>query len=105
MAKVELEFPIAGIHGRVHHNSESYCANRLGKTVISNYPKHKDPTTISPLQHTFNSRFAQAVALAKTELADPTRRAYWQSLFDQQPQPRRYQVLRNFVIAQLTKQN
>jgi hypothetical protein len=53
--------------------------------------------------------FQQVQTLAKQELSDPDRLAYWQTLFERQfkhPQPnqKRYTTLRGFVIAQLHQQ-
>ncbi len=104
MAKADLEFPISGLHGRLANDSETYCAKRLGKTVVSNYPKRQNPDKTTDSQRANRSRFQQSVLAAKAELADPLRRAYWQSLFDKQHEPRRYKILRNFVIARLVNQ-
>ncbi len=103
MAKADLEVPFAGIHGRIGHGSEIYYTQRYGRTVVSNYPKHRNPKTISDHQRALNANFQAAVQRAGAELSDPVRRAHWQTLFDQQPAPPKYKVLRNFVIAQLTK--
>lgn len=103
MATTTLEVPFAGIHGRLDHSSEMYYAKRLGRTVVSHYPKRRNPKTISERQKALNANFQAAVQQAAAELADPSHRAYWQALFDKQPTPQRYRILRNFVIAQLTK--
>lgn len=118
MAKAELEVPFSSIRGRIDHDSETYVTTRYGKTVISNYPTRRDPKKITPHQRELNTRFAQAVAQTKAELADPVRRAYWQDQFTQYqqsakepqqsvqaalPQPT-YKTLRGFTLAQLTKQ-
>ena len=106
MAKADLEVPFSGIHGKISKDSEIYYTHRYGKTVVSNYPRHKDPKKISANQHERQSQFRQAVAQAKAELADPDRRAYWEDRFLHQPTVgKQYKVLFNFVIAQLTKQN
>lgn len=102
MAKVELELPFAGFHGRLDHDSEKYYTHRYGKTIVSNYPLHKDPAKITDRQRACHSAFQAAVRSASSELADPVRRAYWQDLFDHQPEPRKYHILRNFVIAKLS---
>lgn len=104
MAKADLEFPISGLHGRLANDSETYCAKRLGKTVVSNYPKRQNPAKTTDNQRANRSRFQQSVLAAQAELADPVRRAYWQSRFNNQPAPARYKILRNFVIAQLINQ-
>ncbi|MBR1808305.1 MAG: hypothetical protein IJ776_02845 [Paludibacteraceae bacterium] len=105
MAKADLEFPLDGIHGSPYSKSEIYYANRLGETVISHYPKHKDPAKITAHQHELSNNFRQAVAKAGKELNDPQRRTYWQEKFNAQKKPKKYKTLRGFVIAQLTKKS
>ena len=81
MAKATLEVPFSSISGRLSGESEMYVTTRFGETVISTYPKHRDPKKITAHQHALNANFAQAVAQAKVELSDPIRRAYWQDRF------------------------
>ena len=83
MAKATLEVPFSSISGRLSGESEMYVTTRLGETVISTYPKHRDPKKITDRQRALNANFAQAVAQAKVELSDPIRRAYWQEQFTQ----------------------
>lgn len=115
MAKATLEIPFSSISGKLSGDSETYVSTRYGQTVISSYPKHRDPKKITPRQRELNTAFAQAVARTKAELADPVRRAYWQNLFDQHkkstanktnigPSHPTYKTLRGFTLAQLTKQ-
>lgn len=122
MAKAELEIPFSSIRGRISHDSATYVTTRYGQTVISNYPKHRDPKKITPRQRELNTAFAQAVAQTKAELADPVRRAYWQNLFDRHKKSTAnktntnsfhsagpsshptYKTLRGFTLAHLTKQ-
>ncbi len=115
MAKATLEVPFSSISGRLSGESEMYVTTRFGETVISTYPKHRDPKKITAHQHALNANFAQAVAQAKVELSDPIRRAYWQDRFTRYqrnpaasalsaPTAPRYKTLRGFLIAQLTKQ-
>lgn len=103
MTKAELAFPIERLHGKIDHNSTLYHTTRWGQNMVSNYPKHRKPSTISDKQHSLNLHFQQAVAATKAELSNPIRRAYWQEQFDQQTTPRKYKILRNFVIAQHIK--
>ena len=103
MAKADLEVPFNSIRGKLDQESEIYYANRLGETVVSHYPKHKDPKKITAHQHDLNNNFRQAVTQATAELQDPQRRAYWQEQFNTQKEPKKYKTLRGFVIAQLTK--
>ena len=81
MAKATLEVPFSSISGRLSGESEMYVTTRFGETVISTYPKHRDPKKITAHQRALNANFAQAVAQAKVELSDPIRRAYWQDRF------------------------
>ncbi len=104
MAKADLEVPFSGIHGSLDSDSEIYYANRLGETVVSHYPKHKDPKKITAHQHDLNDKFRQAVAQTDIELTDPQRKAYWLEQFNAQKEPRKYKTLRGYVIAQLTNQ-
>lgn len=104
MAKSGLEVPFNQVSGRISKDSEIYYTNRFGQTVVSNYPKHRDPKKITAHQHDLNARFSQAVVQAGAELADSARRAYWQDLFDRQKEPKQYKTLRGFIIARLTKQ-
>lgn len=124
MAKATLEVPFSSISGRLSGESEMYVTTRFGETVISTYPKHRDPKKITDHQRALNANFAQAVAQAKVELSDPIRRAYWQDRFNQYqrnpaaytsasasessalsaPTAPRYKTLRGFLIAQLIQQ-
>lgn len=104
MAKADLEVPFNRIHGSLDSESEIYYANRLGETVVSHYPKHKDPKKITAHQHDLNNNFRQAVTQANEELTNPTRKAYWQEQFNAQKEPKRYKTLRGYIIAKLTNQ-
>ena len=110
MAKAKLEIPFSSVSGRLSGDSETYVTMRYGQTVISNYPKRRDPKKITAHQKELNANFAQVVAQVKLELSDPVRRAYWQEQFDKhqratvnKPTVQRYKTLRGFTIAQLTK--
>lgn len=104
MARAKLAIPFESMSGKLDGKSEVYMTNRFGRIVMSNYPKHRDPKTITPHQRELNTKFAQVVQQTKLDMADPARRAYWQQLFDQQ-KPRQYATLRGFIIAQLNKEN
>lgn len=106
MARTIYEFPFSEIKGRIDRKSRFYYCNRMGTKITSHYPLHKDPMKISDRQKAAFSVFAQAVQQAKTELADPERRAYWQQRFEEQKHTadKPYRILRNFVIASLSKQ-
>lgn len=126
MAKAQLDILLDKLSGRLTGDSEFYATHRYGRTVISNYPKHKDPKSITPSQRANSTGFGQRSTQAKLELADPVRHAYWQDLYDQYKRlanknlkeaniqffgpdspavikNKYYETLRGFVIAQLSK--
>jgi hypothetical protein len=125
MAKAQLDILLDKLSGRLTGDSEFYATHRYGRTVISNYPKHKDPKSITPSQRANSTGFGQRSTQAKQELDDPVRHAYWQDLYDQYKRlanknlkeantqffgpnspavikNKYYETLRGFVIAQLT---
>ena len=108
MAQAELNITIDKLSCKIYVNSDVYIANRNGKTVISHYPKHRDPKSITPHQRELNTSFAQLSKQAKVELTDPDKRAAWQQRYDEykanyRPSEKYYFTLRGFVIAQLSK--
>ena len=128
MAKAQLDILLDQLSGRLTGDSEFYATHRYGRTVISNYPKHKDPKSITPSQRANSTGFGQRSTQAKQELDDPVRHAYWQDLYDQYKRlanknlkeaniqffgpnspavikNKYYETLRGFVIAQLAKAN
>lgn len=128
MAKAQLDILLDKLSGRLTGDSEFYATHRYGRTVISNYPKHKDPKSITLSQRANSSGFGQRSKQAKQELDDPVRHEYWQDLYDQYKRlanknlkeaniqffgpnspavikNKYYETLRGFVIAQLSKQN
>jgi hypothetical protein len=110
MAQAELNISLDKMSGKIYGDSDIYISHRYGKTVISHYPKHRDPSKITPHQRELNSSFAQISKQAKQELADPARRAYWQQRYDEykstaKPAGKYYFTLRGFVIGQLAKTN
>ena len=106
MAKVDFEGPVRNLRGRVKHKEDEYYCIRNGVRIISHYPLKKNPKKISQHQRTLSSNFSQAVAQAKDDLANPERRAYWLQLFEEQKRTadKPYKILRNFVIASITRQ-
>ena len=125
MAKAQLDILLDKLSGRLTGDSEFYATHRYGRTVISNYPKHKDPKSITPSQRANSTGFGQRSTQAKQELDDPARHAFWQDLYDQYKRlaqknlkeaniqffgpnspavikNKYYETLRGFVIAQLT---
>ena len=109
MAQAELNITIDKLSGKIYGNSDVYIANRNGKTVISHYPKHRDPNSLTQHQRDLNTSFAQLSKQAKLELTDPDKRAVWQQRYDEykanyNSKDKYYFTLRGFVIAQLSKQ-
>ena len=127
MAKAELDILLDKLSGRLTGDSRFYSTHRYGRTIISNYPKHKDPKSITPSPRANSSGFGQRSKQAKQELDDPVRHAYWQDLYDQYKRlankdikkantqffgpnspavikNKPYETLRGFVIAQISKQ-
>lgn len=131
MAKAELDVLLDKLSGRFTGKSKFYTTHRYGQTVISNYPLHKDPKSITAHQHELNDGFGVLSKQAKQELADPEKHAYWQNMYDDYkrlanknlakanlqffgttpngkpsvPADKYYKTLRGFVIAQLSKTN
>ena len=130
MAKAELSIILEKMRGRFSGDSKFYTTNRYGRTVISNYPLHRDPKSITPHQRELNASFAQFSKQAKLEMSDPDRLAYWQNRYNAYKKlantnlPRAnaeffgtteglpnihadkyYQTLRGFIIAQLSTQH
>ncbi|MBR0195955.1 MAG: hypothetical protein IJQ32_06945 [Paludibacteraceae bacterium] len=107
MAKAELDILLNKLSGRLTGDSKFYDTHRNGRTVISNYPKHKDPKSITPAQKANSSAFAQLSKQAALELSDPDKRAHWQSLYEahlrDRKAPKYYATLRGFVFAQLKR--
>ena len=110
MAQAELNVSIDKMSGKIYGDSDIYITHRHGKTIISHYPKHRDPSKITPHQHDLNNSFGGVSKQAKQELADPARHAYRQKRYDEykanlKPSDKYYFTLRGFVIGQLSKNN
>ena len=128
MAKAELDILLDKLSGRLTGDSKFYTTHRYGRTIISNYPKHKDPKSITPSQRANSSGFGQRSTQAKQELDDPVRNEYWQDIYDKYKRlankdlkkantqffgpnssavqkDKYYKTLRGFVIAQLANTN
>ncbi len=119
MAKAELDILLNKLQGRLTGDSEFYVTNRYGKTVISNYPLHKNPKSLSANQRATFAAFGEISKQAKQEMSDPARLAYWQDRYDAYtklanknlakantqffgtPSDKYYKTLRGFIIAQL----
>lgn len=83
MAKAELDILLNKLQGRLSGDSEFYVTNRYGKTVISNYPLHKNPKSLSANQRAVFAAFGEVYKQAKMEMQDPARLAYWQDQYAQ----------------------
>ena len=108
MAQAELNITIDKMSGKIYGESDVYITHRNGKTVISHYPKHRDPNSLTQHQRELNTSFAQLSKQAKLELTDPDKRAAWQQRYNEykanyRPSEKYYFTLRGFVIAQLSK--
>ena len=83
MAKAELDILLNKLQGRFAGDSKFYVTHRHGKTIISNYPMHKDPKSISAQQKANSSSFGQTAKQVKLEMQDPARLSYWQDQYTQ----------------------
>ena len=127
MAKAELDILLSKLKGRLTGDSEFYVTNRHGKTVISNYPLHKNKKKLTANQRATFASFGECSKRAKAELSDPARLAYWQEQYADYKalaakslsranrrffgenstaaaQGKYYTTLRGFIIAQLRKE-
>ena len=129
MAKAELDILLDKLSGRLTGDSQFYTTNRYGKTVISNYPLHRDPKKTTAAQRANSDSFGNAVKQCKAEMANPERLAYWQEQYTAYkkaankhlaranvqffgstngvpnvPADKYYKTLRGFIIAQLGRQ-
>jgi len=126
MAKAELDILLDKLSGRLTGDSKFYTTHRHGKTIISNYPLHRDPKKTTEGQRANSNAFGQAVKLCKVEMNDPERLAYWTERYEAYkkaanknlakanaeffgltngvpnvPADKYYETLRGFIIASL----
>lgn len=122
MAKAQLDILLDKLSGRLTGDSKFYTTHRYGRTIISNYPMHKNPKSITANQRANSASFGEISRQAKTEMQNPDRLAYWQNKYDQYrkladknlpkantqffgtPSDKYYKTLRGFIIAQLRNQ-
>ena len=129
MAQAELDILLNKLSGRLTGDSKFYTTHRYGKTVVSNYPLHRDPKKVTAQQQAQSDTFGKAVKLCKAEMNNPERLAFWQEQYNQyvklankslsranaqffgidpnttpQSKQKYYSTLRGFIIVQLTKQ-
>lgn len=126
MAKAELDILLDKLSGRLTGNSQFYTTHRRGKTIVSNYPLHRNPKTTTEGQRANSNAFGQAVKQCKVEMSDPDRLAYWTERYEAYkkaankhpakanvqffgetdgvpnvPKDKYYETLRGFIIGQL----
>ena len=129
MAKAELDIFLDKLQGRLTGDSRFYTTHRHGRTVVSNYPLHRDPKTTTEGQRANSTAFGQAVKLCKAEMNNPERLAYWMERYaaykkaanknlakanahffgetngvPNVPKDKYYTTLRGFIIGQLRAQ-
>ena len=108
MARVTLNKKYKKYTGKLPPNGNRlYLTNRFGEEIMSNYPEHKDPDSISEAQRHAFQLIKEASTKADAELRDPIRHDEWlhkwhTSLADLRA--KQYKTLRGFVIASIRQQ-
>ncbi len=106
MARVKLNKKFEKYTGTPPPNgSRFYLTNRYGETVMSHYPLHRDPESLTEPQKASNDEFAQARLIADAELADPVKHDEWLHKWHEAITlgGQNYKTLRGFTIAQVRK--
>ena len=83
MAQAELDILLNKLSGRLTGDSKFYTTHRHGKTVVSNYPLHRDPKEVTVQQQAQSDAFGKAVKLCKAEMNNPERLTFWQEQYNQ----------------------
>ena len=83
MAKAELDILLDKLSGRLTGDSKFYTTHRHGRTIISNYPLHRDPKKTTEGQRANSDAFGQIVKLCKEEMNNIERLAYWVERYEQ----------------------
>ena len=129
MAKAELDILLDKLSGRLTGDSKFYTTHRHGRTIISNYPLHRDPKKTTEGQRANSDAFGQTVRLCKEEMNNPEWLAYWTERYEAYkkaanknlakanaeffgmtngvpnvPADKYYTTLRGFIIGQLRVQ-
>lgn len=107
MARVKLNKKYEQYTGTLPPNgSRFYLTQRYGETLVSHYPLHRDPDSITPNQRASIVEFAQVRAIADAELADPVKHEQWLQKWHSSlaSEGKRYKTLRGFTIAQVRAQ-
>ncbi len=106
MAKVKLNKKFEKYTGTPPPNgSRFYLTERYGETVMSHYPMHRDPETISDKQRASMNQMSQARTIADAELKDPIKHDEWLKKWHESitTEGAQYKTLRGFTIAQVRK--
>ena len=108
MARVTLNKKYKAYTGKLPPNGNRlYLTNRFGEEIMSNYPEHKDPDSISEAQRHAFQLIKEASAKADAELHDPIKHDEWLHKWHaslENPRAKRYKTLRGFVIAAYRQQ-
>ena len=106
MARVKLNKKFEKYTGTPPPNgSRFYLTERYGETIMSHYPMHRDPESLTENQKGSNNEFAQARLMADAELADPVKHDEWLKRWHQATtvEGLNYKTLRGYTIAQMRK--
>ena len=107
MARVKLNKKFEKYVGTIPpKGSRFYLTERYGETIMSHYPMHRDPDSITANQKASSNEFAQARLIADAELADPVSHDEWLRKWHEATTVggQHYKTLRGFTIAQVRKQ-
>ena len=108
MARVTLNKKFNGYTGKVPPTgNRGYLTNRFGQEIMSNYPEHRDPDTITEAQRHAFQLIKEASAKADADLRNPVKHDEWLHLWHSSlsdPSAKHYKTLRGFVIASIRKQ-
>ena len=108
MARVTLNKKYKAYTGKLPSNGNRlYLTNRFGEEIMSNYPEHKDPDSISEAQRHAFQLIKEASAKADADLRDPVKHEEWFQKWHASFANRRakhYKTLRGFVIASIRQQ-
>ncbi len=106
MARVKLNKKFEKYTGTPPPNgSRFYLTERYGETIMSHYPMHRDPESLTEKQKASNGEFAQARLYADTDLKDPIKYEQWSQRWREHSLTalKPYKSLRGFVIAEMRK--
>ena len=108
MAKAKLNKKFKAYTGALPPNGHRfYLTNRFGEEIMSNYPEHKDPNSISEARRHAFQLIKEASAKADADLRNPIKQDEWLHKWHESfatPRAKQYKTLRGFVIAAYRKQ-